>query len=176
MTREFTARQITETLTQIIADNGKDYVYLPPGGSHNGHCVYAELPDREAIETRQQGARDDIVPSCIIGHLLHRLAPDVLARIAADFDNTNAGIIMNEDAVQNLMDGRLGHEAFEYANPRVVESLRELQTAQDTRMPWGQAMDHYDRLISADLFGYADAVDPDEVVLVLDDAPVKREA
>ena len=139
-TKEITADDVIETLKQVVADKGEDYVY-PLAGSGNG-CVYAVNGE----------------PSCIVGHVVYRLAPDLFkwmdeteteTGISEGFENL-AGIWYRREAmiaVPSDFDSPWGR--YIDSCPAVPDALIEAsgilavaQEYQDNGNTWGRVLYH----------------------------------
>lgn len=110
----YTNAQINVALKAALDAKGDDYVYEE---RLNGACVYS-------LEGR---------PSCIVGHVLHALDPDMFERVAAFEANQgeNNGDTSFSNVVVKL------NLPFETDQRR---ALQEVQAEQDNGKPWGGAV------------------------------------
>lgn len=115
---KFTDAQVTEALNNAAALKGEDYIYKNPEASKatGPVCVYS-LKDGTA--------------SCIVGHVLKELDPEVFEEIAAwERENEDTPI------VSFLEDMRTDLFTYEQGI-----ALQRAQGLQDNRVPWGRARD-----------------------------------
>lgn len=113
---KFTKAQIIEAAEHAVEKMGPDYVY-PRSGVNNpeyADCVYAE-PDGS--------------PSCIVGHVVAELAPEVFARIAE---------LRGDERI--FPADRLWEHDFETRSKNSVYALCRAQDAQDHGQTWGEAL------------------------------------
>ena len=116
MTLKLTRSVVLETLEEIVAENGEDYVY--PLANTAASCQYAN---------------PDGTPSCIVGHLIYKLDPSVLDDI-----RTSPGGY-NIDGVFSLQDGFIKIKD----DPSLLDALENLQNDQDMGKTWGVALDRF---------------------------------
>lgn len=110
----YTNGQIGTALRAALDKMGEDYVYR---GDASGNCVYAI----------------DGEPSCIVGHVLHALNPDMFEKVVRFESNPlrNKGDTSFGSVVERL--GLPFHAEQKYA-------LERIQADQDNRAPWGEAV------------------------------------
>lgn len=133
MAQNFTRENVTAALKDIVAEYGEDYVYPAAGAT----CTYSQPEDGK------------LVPSCIVGHVIYRLAPEAFAVIADLEAITNFG---DSSPAQEVLRGALGDFGVQdnsaHLDPLtedrdLVYALTEAQGAQDTGHTWGQALEAY---------------------------------
>src|SRR5690242_5783121 len=113
---ELTIKQVTETIREIVKGN-EDFVYDPQEDPTGGsYCVYS-TPD---------GA-----PSCIVGHVINRLAPEDFKTIHGCEWYEDGGFATNLSA-----SGYNYSEDFE-TNTSLQHALRQAQIVQDSAGTWG---------------------------------------
>lgn len=118
-----TAQQVAETARAVVQEFGEGYVYTPPAddprADEDGICLYV----------------NDGKPSCIVGHIVHRLGvPLEVLRREGDLH----------------LDPKVSHEPMTLsagfllpklgAPDHVTAALNAGQIAQDTRETWGTAL------------------------------------
>lgn len=104
--------EVMATLRAVVAER-PDYVYEAP---EEDGCVYVA----------------DGTPSCLVGHVLHRLGVSLEALSVLDM---NGGLAAWR-AVPGVLDGVSGS---------TVDRLWAAQTAQDNGDTWGEALEYADR-------------------------------
>lgn len=110
----YTNEQINAALSKALEAKGDDYVYE---NWQDGNCVYSVAQE----------------PSCIVGHVLHALDPEMFKRVA-EFE---------ADASENRGDTSFGAVALRLNLPFEREQRRALQNVQveqDTGHTWGSAV------------------------------------
>ena len=114
----FTLEDVLNAAREVVAERGEDYVYsnsLNEGGS--GKCVYAN---------------EDGTPSCLVGHVIHRLDPNVFKNLAekefAD-DTTAAELLTVEEYVPT-----------DFWEMEAEAAMNTAQAYQDDGLPWGTAL------------------------------------
>jgi hypothetical protein len=126
MTNRLTYENVKQTLLDLAAER-PGYVYQTPQDVYA--CVYTS-PDGK--------------PSCIVGHVLDRLAPDVLPAITDATYYYESGA---ERATANVFDAA---EAMCYVDERPDTDAKyllvEVQRLQDLRHPWGEAVERAIRM------------------------------
>lgn len=118
---KFNRDNVLSTLASIVDEYGADHVYERAGAA----CYYSN---------------EDGTPSCIVGHIIYRLEPDVFQQIHgwewADGEYPDSCAVFN-----------LGDEGFEldYESEAEAEfligALGQGQGAQDSGRAWGEAED-----------------------------------
>ena len=116
MTSKFELEGVMKTLREVVAGK-EDFVYT----TEHEECIYAE---------------DDGSPSCVVGHVIARLDPELLAKVAEGerFELESGEIAYNSDTVSGLFNA--------YGLPKgsgVV--LRAAQKMQDAGVSWGEALE-----------------------------------
>ena len=109
----FTLEDVLNAAREVVAEKGEDYVYSGPGGS----CVYAN---------------EDGTPSCLVGHVIHRLDPNVFKHLAEkEFvdDTTAAELLTVEEYVP-----------YEFWDMEAERAMNTAQEHQDDGVPWGTAL------------------------------------
>ena len=118
---------VVKVLKEIVEEYGQDHVYE----EYNGNCMYAE---------------EDGSPSCIVGHVMHRMTPDYYNEVVeAERIYGAAGVTEIGHA------GMCGYAEDDEAIPRTADMvfspealvlLARAQIMQDTGNPWGISVDH----------------------------------
>lgn len=116
-----TAEQVRETLVAIVEEYGEDRVY-----DGSTAATYA-TPDTALTEDPQ--------PMCIVGHVLHRLAPDFFRDLAAV--EGNYSIVWDLSTLQN-------YPGFPDMDARAVRGLIRVQLSHDIGRPWGDFVGVFD--------------------------------
>lgn len=120
---DVTIEQVTETIREIVKGN-EDYVYEDAEGGE--YCTYS-TPD---------GA-----PSCIVGHVINRLAPEKFESIH-----------LSEWSEEGVFGVNFGASIYDYsadeaANEVLQYALRRAQMVQDSGGTWGQALEEYEGVV-----------------------------
>jgi len=121
-----TAEQVRETLVAIVEEYGEDRVY-----DGSTAATYA-TPDTALTEDPQ--------PMCIVGHVLHRLAPDFFRDLAAV--EGVYSIAYDLYTLQN--DPGLTTTNFPDMDARAVRGLIRVQLSHDIGRPWGDFVGVFD--------------------------------
>lgn len=110
------------TANEIIAEAGPDHVYemTVTHGSTRLVCSYLE-EDENGMLT---------VPSCIVGRILHKLGVP-----ASAMEPYNTG------ATASQLLGTLSTDELLTFTPKASNFLSKLQLEQDSKEPWGDAME-----------------------------------
>lgn len=109
--RQITEAEFTEALEKAVSVKGEDYVYGPT------NCIYRT----------PEGA-----PSCLIGHVLYHLDPNLLD-FAGKWENVNVGGVLRA----------MARDGVATVPARVVRAAAAAQRAQDSKEPWGWALGTY---------------------------------
>lgn len=135
MAQNFTRDAVTATLKDIVAEYGEDYVYPTPIDFFGGSCTYSQPGDGK------------LVPSCIVGHVIARLAPEVFTTISELEAHDN---YQNSASADDILKGDLKWwtEAQEDIDPltedsTLISALFSAQHEQDHGKTWGEALDAY---------------------------------
>lgn len=113
---------VIELLTEIVKEKGEDYVYTftPPHGS-TPRCAY----------TTQEGK-----PSCLIGIMLGKVAPQILELINKMEWNPLRGPVGRVDSLHSIMRNR---EDWPFEDDD-IPALSAAQNAQDYGEPYGSVL------------------------------------
>lgn len=114
----FTLEDVLNATRAVVAEKGEDYVYsnsVAEGG--NGSCVYAN---------------EDGTPSCLVGHVIHRLDPEVFKRLAKDEAESGSQVALDLIPAGYIPEG-FWEESAEHA-------MQEVQIHQDIGRTWGEAL------------------------------------
>lgn len=119
----YTNEQIVTAAREAVAEKGVEYVYQKGGGELSA-CYYAT---------------PDMKPSCIVGHILAKIAPEAFEDVAAherkpDPDYNGTGIKRVADELN------LGF------TPDQVYRLNQAQIQQDRGDTWGEALRAIEKL------------------------------
>lgn len=119
-TENFNRENVLKALADIVDEYGTDFRYRDPGTARN--CMYSENGE----------------PSCLVGHVLARVAPGTFKQIAEwedecgescsvlDLgDNDVAGVPLNADSERETL--------------LLIDALYYAQCAQDIGNTWGEA-------------------------------------
>lgn len=145
----FTRDAVSEALHKAVEAKGGDYVY--PGASM-GACTYS---DRQS---------DHLAPSCIVGHVVAELDPELFANWAEyEREESNSFSIyegavsteeydyeeiMNEDGFYvSGGDARKVRKSIGIDDPAVLSALKEAQRIQDAGGTWGEAQREFDQIL-----------------------------
>lgn len=123
---ELTIEQVTETIREIVKGN-EGYVYETQGDSAGtSYCTYST----------PRGA-----PSCIVGHVISRLASEDFEAIHKTewYDDGTFAINLSASGYNYSSDGAINYP-LQYA-------LRQAQMVQDSGGTWGQALEAYERTL-----------------------------
>lgn len=101
------ARSVLEEL----AAERPDYVYRSPLGTDS--CVYGE---------------DESTPSCIIGHLIYRLDPEIFPEVVREYNSSGASAVVGAYA-----------DLFQDSQ-KIRELLTWTQVEQDAGTPWKESV------------------------------------
>lgn len=118
----YTNQEINEALKKALAEKGEDYVY-PLSEKHDRGCMYAT---------------DEGAPSCIVGHVLHTLDPELFAGVA------------KWERMKSTLDTAMGDVVRRFhpdLHPDQVKALSYAQVAQDRGQSWGYAATEYMRAL-----------------------------
>ena len=119
----FTVEDVLREMRAVVKEYGEDYVYKFPSGTEwHGQCVYVS----------------DDKPSCLIGHVVMRLAPDKIEDLKwADkgYGGTAADQLLNF----------LGEDFW---TPEAGDVATAAQEYQDEGHPWGAALEKAERAAS----------------------------
>ena len=108
--RIFTVKEVDDAINKVVSRQGEDYVYP----KWDRGCVYRDI---------------DNCPSCIVGHVVYELEPELLLELCEGNTMDSQSIIIRE----RFMDESL------YA-------LTEAQSSQDGGQPWGHALVAYNQV------------------------------
>lgn len=111
----FSEEQVTEAMKAVVAGR-EDYVYE----FADSECLYAI----------------DGAPSCVVGHVIHRLDPELFKQVEDWERNTGYG---NNGVNELLYESGLGIDA----PMNVVSALERAQELQDSGNPWRDALNGY---------------------------------
>ncbi|QIG58652.1 hypothetical protein SEA_PAVLO_108 [Microbacterium phage Pavlo] len=117
----YTNAQINAALKESLAEKGEDYVYISDGPG----CAYAHNGQ----------------PSCLVGHVLHKLDPEMFEKVVEAENNPTTGDLTFDHLAADL--GLPFH-------PEQADALRRAQIAQDLKSPWGEAAVEYMRRLGED--------------------------
>lgn len=111
---------VTQAIEAVVAEKGADYVYP---GSDTGSCWYARQDDD-----------NNLVPSCIVGHVLHRLGFN-LTYLHDTYEGTRfVGLgtygVYTDTTYQSIPE-------------HVAIALSDAQSKQDNGETWGEALAAY---------------------------------
>ena len=120
---KFSMADVIKAMQEVVDEQGEDYEYESIGGA----CYY--------------GDRDGN-PSCIVGHVIHKLDPeafDHVVKIEREWDSCAAkGLTRVADGAGLSESNRYLPEDFWDANTAFV--LQAAQGAQDLGSPWGSVL------------------------------------
>lgn len=159
MEQTFTREAVTAAFEAIIAEFGAHHTYplqmrepYEPGVMG---CYYS-LPEKDA--------EGKYVPSCIVGHIVARIEPDVFQTMAALEAETGRScgaptLLLGYWYNWGDEDGNLPEDSYTFIDEdegdvTLVNALGKAQSAQDKRRTWGEAFQEY-----KDYLALADQVD-----------------
>lgn len=119
---KLTYTAVQEALKESVEEKGADYVY--PYAKGLGACKYAE---------------NDGSPSCIVGHVLAKLDPEMFAKVK-EAEGRESGSF----PVSMLLDAEEFYSEVELSFP-LVTALASAQNMQDTGSTWGEALASFER-------------------------------
>ena len=134
-----TLEKAYEAMKEAVAEKGEGYVYERIDGNE---CTYAE-PDEHG----------NFQPSCIVGHVIYKLDPGLFKKVAdlewkVDED-TEEFYVATPESVDVI--ARKFYEHFDGATASlrvqdvpVVRALLKAQNAQDSSLPWGDALAEFE--------------------------------
>lgn len=145
---KFTRDAVSEALHAAVVAKGEDYVYP----NYDEGCTYSDPANREA-------------PSCIVGHVVATLDPEVF-QSWADYEDTEEDTfsaddldksrgydreaIYDEDGLwEGTGEARKFREAFE-VDYTTKDALYVAQRLQDLGRPWGVAQKAFDRVAAGE--------------------------
>lgn len=111
---ELTLERAKELLAEAVAERGEDYVY--PRSDSGPYCYYVHTPDMDASLTEP-------APGCIAGYVLHKAG--VPLETLRRFEGKSV-----QYPIAQLVQ----------TEPDVADLLRNVQSRQDERTPWGEAV------------------------------------
>ena len=122
---KFTNEEVSAAVERAVALKGEDYVYkrVAQGGGYSAgpSCVYDN---------------GDGTPSCIVGHVIADLEPDLFAKLGEWEHDKQRG--SEGTAARTLF--RTFPSRFTSAQ---IAALGAAQAHQDSTLPWGAARDHF---------------------------------
>jgi len=130
---KITARQVIDTLEEIVAQYGEDYTYKPVNFA--SECRYS-TPEGE--------------PDCIVGQVVYRLVPDAFQKIVAiERENKNYGFGVAWDDFHGSFPQNEAEEdyrsvvydAMEHFDSEANCILTHAQRDQDCCEAWGSVLD-----------------------------------
>lgn len=110
--KTFTLDEVLDAARAVVDEVGRDYIY------DSRDCRYAN---------------DDGSPSCLVGHVIHRLDPEAFAKIADREQGSLIGLMASALTGRGWLP--VGFWTVEAAN-----AMQYAQWAQDLRQPWGLAL------------------------------------
>lgn len=129
-----TAQQVIETMREVVAEKGEDYVYPKEEGIWVDRDDNTVRGDEVNVETDPflscAYLTVDDQPSCIVGHVLHRLGVD--HKILGDAETVSATVF-----------GTGGHHALtgkHRLDEGAARILSAAQQVQDNGAAWGLAL------------------------------------
>lgn len=141
MAENFTRENVRAVLVESIAEKGEDYIY--PAALHHEACTYSEL----------SGGK--FVPSCIVGHVIAKLAPEVF-EVVSDFEARHN--FKSSTGAFSVLAGELEGMDTENIRAPILDPVTEdhalmhaltcAQNAQDTRGTWGTALAEFDSVLA----------------------------
>ena len=126
----FSREKIIEAMRAVVAEKGSDYVY-PESEKDGGTCQYAHKG----------------TPSCIVGHLIHRLDPEAFAHLAVvEADHGSEPAL---GLVYIYPNGETAEGSYSYLKERLWPedldiAIQEAQSAQDFGKTWGDALGEFE--------------------------------
>ena len=134
----FTRQDVLDAARKIVAEKGPDYVYprnSVTGTGYNGSGyggangpVYAE------------GGK----PSCLVGHVVHALDPEVFAHLAAveEVRGTESADNLTYYGFSSEMEdeGNYWYVPEDFWNEEAQQLMNQAQHYQDAGTPWGDAL------------------------------------
>jgi len=114
---KLTREAVTAAIEKVVAEKGADYVY----DREHGGCTYSEQTP------------EGVVPSCIVGHVIAKMDPELFQRVA-EYESETGGFWWT--GVDIRIPGIEQDSAVKYA-------LREAQDAQDDGDTWGEALEAF---------------------------------
>lgn len=133
MSKKIGAKEVKRRLRRISNEVGYEYTYEAPWYED----AYGELV--QALECYY--SHRDGNPSCIVGALLHDVAPSTLKRLHQyEWDTLYEPncVSVLDISHRKLVDGVDLYEIFE---PEAVDMLIRVQKKQDSGVSWGEAVD-----------------------------------
>lgn len=123
-----TLEQVVAEVSQIVSER-PNYVYDVVNVDGDQSCIYFHQPE---------GRPDYRLPACVVGHWLARYHLDAARYIRSD-DNEAFFVMLVEDV-----------KAFGQALDITDDAkmfLREMQSSQDERIPWGRCLEYAKRVV-----------------------------
>lgn len=125
MIEVLTREQAVSALRDIIKAQGEDYVYKRPRGHQ---CAYRQIEDMGVVGG----------PSCIVGHLVAKLYPEVFEKIGSPEGVSNHAPSFSLISYPDPLDSELGIPIAAETS-ELASNLHTLQSNQDTGFSWGFA-------------------------------------
>lgn len=116
-----TLDQFVDYAEKAVADRGRDFVYPDSWKDEMGQCFYANVePD------------GSISPSCIVGHILWQIDPDLLSTVHNVWEGTGASGLLEEIN---------GTKSIFFSESKIRDFAEDLQLSQDDGQAWGDALE-----------------------------------
>ena len=133
MSNRFTRDTVRQVFRDILEEYGWDNVY--EGQNAKGECLYFK----------------DGKPSCVVGHIIHRIDPDIGRSIAAleeELEHSESFMRLNQgDLTFNIDDDRLAGPGCITQDLGLAEALENAQGIQDCGGEWGEAYWGFDAVL-----------------------------
>ena len=133
MNDRFTRGTVRQAFLDILEERGRDHVY--EGRDAEGNCRYFK----------------DGEPSCIVGHIVHRIDPELGRSIAAledEWGHSEEFVRLNQgDLIFNTDDDRLAGYRCITQDLGLAEALEKAQGVQDRGGEWGEAYWEFDAVL-----------------------------
>lgn len=135
MTTKIKTDDVINALEEAVALKGADYTY--PTNDFSG-CFYAD--PASPVENPK--------PSCIVGFVLAKVAPEVFANLA-EFEAKweTSRVILDVYTPRSNDEGVEDFGTLEFEDEKVVQALADAQAAQDTGENWGRARTAFFRVL-----------------------------
>lgn len=138
MTNKITAKEVKQKLRRISKERGYGYTYEAPRYEDE----YGELVQASECYYSDRDGK----PSCIVGVLLHDVAPDTYRRLHQfewdDIDYEPRCASIGELYAEGNSAAKVtGVELSDIFEPEAIRALAEAQRIQDRGTSWGKAVD-----------------------------------
>jgi hypothetical protein len=144
----FTTNAVTQVLESLVEEKGRDYVYPPAAESIA--CYYSE---------------EDGAPSCIVGHVIAKLEPELFHALYVRERKAQLGSASADEVLKYPVEFGRAEDDFDdmtsiYDNPplddsnpkhnRLARALSVAQSIQDGGRTWGAALEGYRRVLAGE--------------------------